>query len=249
MTNRARSHTTATRREPTPSTSAPFRSAPGGPKAPHTGPGTILLDFDGVISPNSVELTIDLLFAFLSRHHPITRKHVEDVVRLAMPFPVRGTLEYLFHGLGLSHRLTEFLDHFEAFERSGRIRIHPEFAWFHDWAERQGLQIHIVSTGSSQRLSALPPGSRKLVNLKGRSKADPATFRDLCTDLSCSPVRTLVVDDCPLVLAAAHRAGLGTVLMSTPLFSAAHWRPCAQAIDVRLTSWRSLSRTCRDFFR
>lgn len=214
-----------------------------------SSPGTILLDFDGVISPNSVELTLDLLFAFLSRHHPITRKHVEDVVRLAMPFPVRSTLEYLFGGLGLADRLPEFLKHFEAFEQSGRIRIHPDFPWFRDWGEKQGWQIHIVSTGSSRRLAALPPGSHHIVHLKGRSKADPATFRHICRELSCSPRRTLVVDDCPLVLAAAHRAGLATVLMSTRLFSAAHWRPCAHAIDTRLASWRALSRTCRVFFR
>lgn len=213
------------------------------------GQATLLLDFDGVISPDSVGLTVELLYTFLSRRHPVPREYIEDLVRLAMPFPVRDTLHYVFDGLGQRDRLPDFIKRFEAFERSGKIHIHPDFPAFAQRWQQKGIDLRVVSTGSRRRLSGLPLHPDRIIDLHGGSKAAPDTFLRVCQELGVSPGRTVIVDDCPVVLLAAHQAGLGTALMATPFFSAEHWRPCAKGIDFRVSGWNGLSRACLRFFR
>lgn len=185
----------------------------------------------------------------MSEHRPVSRLDIEGLVRIAAPFSVSETIEYLFRGLGLAGRIGEFREAFSIFEGSGRISIARGFFEYEAWCRNQGIALRIITTASEQRLKDLRLLKGHTIHLNGKSKADPHTFMTIRETLDLVSGNTIVIDDCPMVLAAASRAGFSTVLMETPLYPRSVANRYSEWINFRVKSWPGFLRLSKKFFR
>ena len=208
-------------------------------------PKIILLDFDGVVSPNSIGLQRDWVVRRLAATGQIGEGILDDLVRsVSTSVPARVSLELLslIYGIKWSD---EDLAALEREVTAGTV-IDGAFNDLLATCRAKGISLKIVSTASSRLLRAMPRlDERMLCPPPGDSKADPKTFRRLAATLDTAANETLLVDDTPMVLRAAKLAGFQTALMNGPLYDEQDYADHRIYVDMRCDSLSDILRLVR----
>jgi HAD superfamily hydrolase (TIGR01509 family) len=199
-------------------------------------PRLLLLDFDGVISPNSIGLQRDWVARRLAATGAIGAGVIDDLVRsVATSVRARVSLDLV----SLIYGVTWSQEDLAALERevAGAIALDGAFAPLLATCRAQGIAVKILSMASPRFLQTLPGVDAGMIcPPPGESKADPATFHRLAAALDTPAAAALVVDDTPMVLRAAKLAGFGTALVSGALYDEHDYADHRPYIDMRCTS-------------
>jgi len=207
-------------------------------------PKLLLLDFDGVISRNSIALQRDWVMRRLCAEGVVGSGVVDDLVRaVATSLPARTSLELvsLIYGVEWS---TEDLATM-AREVGSAITIDSDFEMLRAACRAHAIPLKIVSLAEGLHRLLPQLEARDFCPPPGRSKADPTTFRKLAASLEVPAPETLLVDDTPMVLRAAKLAGFQTALMSGALFDEQDYDEHRQYIDLYCNSLCDVLRLVR----
>lgn len=202
----------------------------------------ILIDFDGVISPNSIPEIVDFLFGYFQKHYPLDREFLLDYVRLVSPFSAQKSIFFLFDSLGLNHLIDDFAEKFSAFEQSGgSFSLAPDFLPFLDFLDDVHLEFKVFSLAGPERLNRYDGRlSDKIYPLTGSSKADTKTFDGLRGALSGDLSRWVYLDDNPLALYLGKTYGLTAVFMKTPVYGEKVYPFFLKNIEFTVNSFKEL---------
>lgn len=208
-------------------------------------PKLLLLDFDGVISGNSIALQRDWVMRRLSAEGALGLGVVDDLVRaVATSIPARASLELvsLIYGVEWSAEdLTAM-----AREVASSITIDGDFEALRAACRTASIPLKIVSLADGLHRILPQLDAASFCPPPGRSKADPATFRKLAASLEVAATETLLVDDTPMALRAAKLAGFQTALMSGSLYDEQDYEEHRQYIDLRCNSLSDIVRLVRE---
>ncbi|HEY9803152.1 MAG TPA: HAD hydrolase-like protein [Leptolyngbyaceae cyanobacterium] len=211
----------------------------------------IFLDFDGVISSNSVGLMHKWVYEYICKKIPVPvgERTVREIAKMTTTFPPRAVLDFMFSSFGLEIDVTE-LQQLMHKEISGAVVIDPSFSKLVHFCTENNIELKIISQRSSSSGSAFNqlaqvPGlnSSMVCSTQGMSKADPACYVQIGNNLEINLSDWLLVDDSPYALRAAKIAGLNTALMVTPTFNMDDYLEYKQLIDLRLMSLEDLIQT------
>jgi hypothetical protein len=199
-------------------------------------PELLLLDFDGVISPNSLGLQRDWVVRRLAATGAIGAGVIDDLLRsVASSVRARVSLDLV----SLIYGVTWSPEDLVAMERevTGAMIIDGAFDALVATCRAEGIALKILSMASSRFLQTLPGVDEQMIcPPPGESKADPATFHRLAATLDTPAAATLLVDDTPMVLRAAKLAGFQTALVSGSLFDEHDYAEHRSYIDMRCAS-------------
>lgn len=208
----------------------------------------IFLDFDGVISSNSVGLMHKWVYEYVCQKTtiPVGERTVREIAKMTTTFPPKAVLDFMFRAFGIDVDLRE-LQQLMHKEISGSVVIEPLFYKLVHFCSEKNIQLKILSQRSSATSSAFNqlqhvPGlnSSMVCSTQGMSKADPACYTQIENTLQIDLSNWLLVDDSPYALRAAKIAGLNTALMVTPTFNMDDYLEYKHLINFRFLSFSDL---------
>ncbi|RCJ19195.1 hypothetical protein A6S26_27475 [Nostoc sp. ATCC 43529] len=208
----------------------------------------IFLDFDGVISPNSVGLMHKWVYEYINKFTsvPIRERTIKEIAKLTTTFPPKAVLELVFQSFGipLDVKQVQQLMHKEI---SDSVAIDPGFSRLLNFCSQNDIQVKIISqrsstSGAFNQLEHVPGLDASMVcSTQGMSKADPACYIQIGSNLQLDLKDWIIVDDSPYALRAAKIANLKTGLMVTPTFNIDDYLEYEDLIDIKLSSLDNLS--------
>ncbi|MEV1026142.1 HAD-IA family hydrolase [Streptomyces sp. NPDC050264] len=211
-------------------------------------PGTVLLDFDGVLSLNASGLLLRALHEGINRHTDLPEQATSLQFKAISTFPQKDSLRVLFAGLGIEQHLNAEIDALRSClsVQGTRMTLGEGVEAFCAEQRARGIRLRVFSTMDERtaRRSLLQGlfTAQDYVPLAHASKADPDTYTALLTaENENAPEQWLLVDDSPLALRAAKIAGLRTVLMRGEVFTDWDVAPFASFIDAQVSSFAELS--------
>ncbi len=211
----------------------------------------IFFDFDGVISSNSVGLMHKWVYEYICQQTtiPVGERTVREIAKMTTTFPPRAVLDFMFRSFGLEIDVSE-LQQLMHKEISSFVVIDQSFYNLVNFCSEKNIQLKILSQRSSTSGAAFNqiervPGlnSSMACSTQGMSKADPACYTQIGSNLQINLSDWLLVDDSPYALRAAKIAGLNTALMVTPTFNMDDYLEYKKLIDLRLLSLEDLIQT------
>lgn len=210
----------------------------------------IFLDFDGVISPNSVGLMHRWVYEYVNKKLsvPVGERTVREIAKMTTTFPPRAVLEFMFRCFGLEIDVPEVQQLMHK-EIGDSLVIDPSFFQLLKFCQENPVQLKILSqrsstAGAANQFGRIPGlDSSMICSTQGMSKADSACYTRIGTDRQIDLSEWLLVDDSPYALRAAKIAGLKTALMVTPTFSIEDYLEYKDLIDLRLASLEDLLQT------
>jgi FMN phosphatase YigB (HAD superfamily) len=182
----------------------------------------VLVDFDGVISKNSLDITLLYAYDFINKYTPYHINSLKNYYLSINSFELKDGLALLFNSLGIGNELGNFYLGLKRLkEHNGQvISIEPDYQDFISFCKDNQIGCKIFSLSDDEKIENLlgyKPDHIKWT--KGlASKANPKTFSQICELLKYEAPQTLVVDDDPFVLRSAKIAGLSTILMQNLFF-------------------------------
>ncbi len=208
----------------------------------------IFLDFDGVISSNSVGLMHEWVYQYINKYTPIPikEKTIKEIAKLTTTFPPKSVLELVFQSFGISLDVKEVQQLMHK-GISEAVVIDPGFSQILKFCSQNDIQVKIVSQRSSivgafNQLEHVPGLDASMVcSTQGMSKADPACYTQIGSNLKLNLADWILVDDSPYALRAAKIANLKTALMVSPTFNTEDYLEYEDLIDIRLFSLQDLT--------
>jgi hypothetical protein len=200
----------------------------------------VLIDFDGVISRSSVDNIIRFVHQYISRHTPIAMEFIHSFIKNVASFPPDLTIPMLLKSLGLENQIRHFYEEFHEFDNSQKFfSIEPDFAEFIEFCRRNDFQYKIFSLANPARLKVIGSELENSVySLKGKSKADPRTFRELGLNASIDLKQWIYLDDNPVALRTGKLEGLNTVMMLNNVYTENDFYQFRDFINYRVTSFK-----------
>jgi beta-phosphoglucomutase-like phosphatase (HAD superfamily) len=207
----------------------------------------IFLDFDGVISSNSVGLMHKWVYEYVRQKNPIPvgERTVREIAKMTTTFPPQAVLDFMFRAFGFEINVSEIQQSMHK-EISSKIVIDPSFSQLVNFCAENDIPLKILSqrsttSGTFNQLASVPGlNSSMICSTQGMSKADPACYTQIGANLDINLSDWLLVDDSPYALRAAKIAGLKTALMVTPTFNMDDYLEYKELIDLRLLSLEDL---------
>ncbi len=199
----------------------------------------VLIDFDGVIAPDTPKLTIEFVHRFINSITPVPEADIHGYVKSVLSFPPGQVIDLLFGAFGLEQHKEAFhaalIDHDR---EPGRIKIMEDFAPFIAFCEESGIDYRILSLTSETRFTLLPGSVRdRVVGFAGFSKANAGHFERLGREMGVDLTQWAYIDDCPLALRSAKLNGLATIMMLNSTFSREDYLPYEEYIDATIHSF------------
>jgi beta-phosphoglucomutase-like phosphatase (HAD superfamily) len=180
----------------------------------------VLIDFDGVIAPETPRLTIEFVHGFINAITPVPAADIHRYVKSVLSFPPGQVIDLLFGAFGLEQHKAAFhaalMKHDQA---PGQIQIMEDFGPFITLCEEQQIDYRILSLTSETRFSLLPESVReRVVGFEGFSKANAGHFERLGREMDVDLTQWAYIDDCPLALRSGKLSGLSTIMMLNSTF-------------------------------
>ncbi|HNW27396.1 MAG TPA: HAD hydrolase-like protein [Spirochaetota bacterium] len=194
----------------------------------------MLIDFDGVISRNSVLVAQQFSYDFINSLEPIPFETFQSYFKLATCFSQEQAIALFFTSLGLDNELPRFLKEFKSLNshKNMTIEIDNKFLSFIDYCDKNDLKYTIFSLAEPERMQKL--GLRAvdaIYPLRDVSKANTSAFLRVISDLDIDPGQWIYIDDNPLALRAGKRSGLHTVMMLNDVFTISDYHMYSDYID------------------
>lgn len=208
----------------------------------------VFLDFDGVISKNSVDHTIKLLSNFINKvspnqNFPISKNYIKKYFKCVSAFPTEKSIHFLFSSLGLEDKINLLYNEIKRTDldlKSDKIVIEKDFEEFIRFCKKNRIRYYIISLTSSERLKKIEKivGRKAFYKLNKGSKADTILFTSLIKELGINPHEWFYLDDSPLALRAGKVAELNTVLMKNNVFTESDFKEFKNSIDYKVSSFK-----------
>lgn len=207
-------------------------------------PELILIDFDGVISKNSVLLNIKSAYEFINKYLPLPYETILSFIKNTICFSVEQTIDFLFKSLGIEDKISEFHREQLKFYNNPLIKIEEDFYGLLDYCEKNSIQ-YLVYSSANNGVKKIPEfikriGKDKIYNLNGRSKANFRTYLELAEELKIDLNKCLYIDDTPLALRTGKLHGMTTVMMINDVFTIEDYRVYSLYIDHKINSFVEL---------
>lgn len=205
----------------------------------------ILVDFDGVIADKSCFVSIEFLNDFLSRYTPLKKRTLVDFYKSTNGFSMKKVLKLLFGAFGLEDKLEEAVKENLTIDpksyKGVEVTIDPYFETFVEYCRTNGIVIKVFSATSVERLARYGFTDTSLIyNTSGMAKVDYTTFLKTASDLGLKPEEMVLIDDGPVVLAAAKKAGLMTVRRRNELYDDEDFEPYEGEVDLVIDGFEGL---------
>lgn len=208
----------------------------------------ILIDFDGVIAPKSIEDTIHFLFNYINCIYPISKDFILNYFKSVASFPVKVSLYTLFFSLGIEELIPNFLNDFKNFNESEKDIIDPEFIKFIKFCEKNRIKYYIVSLSTPERLKKINFISKEFIlSLEDSSKANPKTFKKIVDEIGVYPQNCFIIDDSPMTLRAAKMNHITTIIRTNTIFSNVDYENFSSSIDYKVQSFSQVQKIINNF--
>jgi len=202
----------------------------------------VLIDFDGVICPNAVNLTFDFVYQFVNRYIKIPRIFIENYLKVISCFPVDLSAKLLFTSLGLEDKIDVFKTDFRDYDKKvDTLEIDPDFLRFMQFCEKNSIMYRIFSLANKERIEKITNINPEFIYPFGsKGKANIQTYQDLEKQLNTSLSRWIYIDDHPLALHTGKKAGLTTAMMLNTIFSEDDYNSYRDTIDYKINNFKEL---------
>lgn len=210
-------------------------------------PEMIFIDFDGVISKNSLLDNIKNVHWFINQYTPLPFEFVVSFFKCTMCFSVQHTLNFLFSSLGIEDKLFEIYQEqvIKKFYDNTQIKIEDDFFRFIDFCDHNSFRYLIYSSrdNSIKKLSETINefNANSIYDLKGRSKANYKTFLEVANELDLNLNKCVYIDDTPLALRTGKINGMTTIMMLNDIFTVEDYQIFSPYIDYKINSFAELS--------
>lgn len=207
---------------------------------------TILIDFDGVISKNSILYNFKIAHQFINQYMPVPFEYVFHFLKNTTAFSIKNTLNFLFLSLGISDiselQQEQLLK--KIYKNYTTVEIEEYFYHFLDFCDKKSIHYFIFSS-ANKVLKEIPEfcnrvGIKNIYNLEGRSKADSNTYLSLAKDLNINLKKAILIDDTPLALQVGKLHGLTTIMMINDVFTLEDYQTFKSYIDYKINSFSDL---------
>ncbi|NLW46563.1 MAG: HAD family phosphatase [Firmicutes bacterium] len=209
-------------------------------------PELVLIDFDGVISKNSVQLNIESAYKFINQYTPIPYEAILGYVKSTISFSMEHTISFLLSSLGIEDKFLGFKQE-QAFTKlydNNLISIENDFYQFLDFCNQNSIRYLVYSSADKEvkRLSTVIDriGDDSIFNLKGRSKANYNTYLETAEELGINLKKCVYIDDTPLALRTGKLHGMTTVMMINDDFTIKDYKIFSSYIDYKINSFIEL---------
>jgi hypothetical protein len=214
---------------------------------------TVLIDFDGVISRNSVLNNFKTAHQFINQYIPIPFEALFCFLKSTTAFSMQHTLTFLLSSLGITG-ITELQQQAlinDLYINNSTIKIEEEFYHFLDFCDINSIRYIIFSSAgkSINEISELVNriGSNSVYDLNGRSKVNSKTYHEAAKELGFSLKKCMYIDDTPLALQIGKLQGIITVMMLNDVFTNDDYKIFESFIDYKINSFSSLEGIIQKF--
>lgn len=215
---------------------------------------TILIDFDGVISRNSILNNFKTAHHFISQHIPIPFEALFYFLKSTTAFSMQHTLDFLLSSLGIAN-LTEVQRELlirELYKNNTTIEIEDGFYRFLDFCD-DNLIRYLIFSSADKVIKEIPEfssriGIKNIYNLNGRSKADYNTYSEVAKELKINLKKTIFIDDTPLALQVGKLHGMTTMMMINDVFTLEDFQIFKSYIDYKINSFSDLGEILNEIF-
>lgn len=206
-------------------------------------PELILIDFDGVISKNSVLLNIKSVYHFINQYTPLPFETILSFIKNTICFSMEQTVDFLFKSLGIEDKISEFYQEQLKFYNNPQIKIEDDFYDFIDFCEKNSIN-YLVYSSADKGVKGIPEFinriKNKIYSLNGRSKANYHTYLEMVEELKIDLNKCIYIDDTPLALRTGKLLGMMTVMMINEIFTIEDYQVYSSFIDFRIKSFTEL---------
>lgn len=205
----------------------------------------ILIDFDGVISKNSLDITLSYTHDYINQNTPYHFDSLKNYYRSVNSFNLHEGVQYLFKSLGIEETLDEFnLNLVNLKQHKGqKINIEPDFLDFISFCKKIEIKSLLFSLADNKKIENLLGYKPDYLiwPKKESSKANPKTYENIYNNiLQCSPKQIMIIDDDPIVLRSAKSSGLKTLLMKNTFFESFDLTDFNESIDNIVDSFNEI---------
>lgn len=218
-------------------------------------PEMVFIDFDGVISKNSVLVLFRFIHRFINKYTPVPFEFLQEFLKSTICFHGRQSMELLFSSLGIENKLPVFYQELmqtESFD-SIEITLEPDFYSFINFCNSNFIPYQIFSSANKKvkRLSELinKIGSENICNLNQRPKSRYDTYAEVAKELEINLNNCLYIDDVPLALRTGKLHGMTTVMMLNDIFTIDDFRRFSASIDYKINSFTELEELLTGFWK
>jgi beta-phosphoglucomutase-like phosphatase (HAD superfamily) len=214
-------------------------------------PEMIFIDFDGVISKNSVLLNMKNAHQFINQYTAIPFKALFDFLKSTTCFSFQHTISFLLSSLGIEEEIsgTDLEKAIADIYSNVEIKIEADFFKFLDFCDRIPIPYMIYSSAAKgiKELSVLSDrvGKNNIYDLSGRSKASYATYSATAEDLKLNLNKCMYIDDTPLALRTGKLHGMTTVMMLNDVFTLVDYQVFSSYVDYAINSFAELEAIIR----
>lgn len=206
----------------------------------------LLVDFDGVIADKSVFVSLAFFEKYLSRYSPLKMSTLKQFYKSTNSFSMKRRLGLLFSAFGIEDQLEECLAEILTIDwmsyEGVTVTIDPYFTLLIETCKSLEIPIKIFSATSIERLAKFGFSDLSLIyNTKEYAKADYRGFQKAAADLSVKPEELAHIDDGPLVLGAAKKAGLITIRKRNRFFTDEDFKAYEESVDMTIDSFEELT--------
>jgi beta-phosphoglucomutase-like phosphatase (HAD superfamily) len=208
-------------------------------------PEMIFIDFDGVISKNSVLLNIKSAHQFISQYTPIPYEALFSFFKSTTCFSLQHTTSFILSSLGIEDKLSEFYQEqlIKKLYDNTQIKIEDDFYQFLDFCDCNSIRYLVYSSTDKgvKRLSELINRiGNNICNLNGQSKANYGTYSNVAKELKIDLKKCMYIDDTPLALLTGKLHGMTTVMMLNDVFTLEDYQIFSLYIDYKINSFTEL---------
>lgn len=215
---------------------------------------TIFIDYDGVISKNSMNLITNFMCDFINRFRPIDIDTIISYVKIVNCFSVNESIGLLFTSLGLEKEIDDFRVELDGLkEYKGMcLKIEEDLCDFISFCNESNIKYRIFSLASGEKIyntlnSYFNYNQRhgyfdydNILTCKNASKADPNLYKKIHDETGIDISHCLVIDDNPLTLIAAKQSGAYTSMMTNDIFNNYDYSIYKNYIDFVVSSFTKL---------
>jgi histidinol phosphatase-like enzyme len=182
----------------------------------------IFIDFDGVISKNSLDVTLEYVTDYINEFTPIPVSFIKNYYRTVNSFPLFDALYLLFGSLGLTNKVNGLLENIKEIKEYKNESITVEEGFYHlvDFCKKNSIQYKILTMASLKKIQLFLANTpiENICCLNKRAKADCDTYSYIRKDYNINLNNWLLIDDDPLTLRTAALCGIKTILMKNSFF-------------------------------
>ncbi len=217
-------------------------------------PDTIFIDFDGVISKNSILYNFKSAYQFINQYISIPYDTVYSLLKSTTAFSMKNTLDFLLASFGITDISRKQQGQLikNLYKNNIEVKIEDGFFDFIDFCEDNSINYFIFSSAGLS-IKGIPElvnriSNNCIYNLNGRSKVNPKTYQEAANELGLDLKKCLFIDDTPLALQIGKIQGMITVMMLNDVFTLEDYQIYSSFIDFKINSFTELGVIFNDVF-